>query len=118
MLVKAGRYRVTLHAEQERDADQILTSEIEKAFTDRESVVLEDYPDDSREHSALVLGFTKMMEPLHGVWSIHEKTAILVTIYHRIQDCGPIGGNGRGGEHEVLSILQSSDQTQNDRACP
>ena len=81
MLVKAGRYRVTLHAEQERDADQILTSEIEKAFTDRESVVLEDYPDDSREHSALVLGFTKMMEPLHGVWSIHEKTAILVTIY-------------------------------------
>jgi hypothetical protein len=28
-----------------------------------------------------VLGFTKMMEPLHGVWSIHEKTAILVTIY-------------------------------------
>jgi YgiT-type zinc finger domain-containing protein len=26
-LIKAGRYRVTLHAEQERDADQILTSE-------------------------------------------------------------------------------------------
>ena len=41
MRVKAGRYRVTLHAEQERDADQILTSEIEEAFTDRESVVLE-----------------------------------------------------------------------------
>jgi Domain of unknown function (DUF4258) len=81
VLIKAGRYRVTLHAEQERDADQILASEIEEAFTDRESVILEDYPDDSRGHSALVLGFTKMMEPLHGVWSIHEKTAILVTIY-------------------------------------
>ena len=40
VLIKAGRYRVTLHAEQERDADQILTSEIEEAFTDRESVVL------------------------------------------------------------------------------
>ena len=81
VLIKAGRYRVTLHAEQERDADQILMSEIEEAFTDRESVILEDYPNDPRGHSALVLGFTKMMEPLHGVWSIHEKTAILVTIY-------------------------------------
>lgn len=80
-LIKASRYRVTLHAEQERDADQILTSEIEEAFTHHKSVVLEDYPDDPRGHSALVLGFTKMMEPLHGVWSIHEKTAILVTIY-------------------------------------
>ena len=81
MLIKAGRYRVTLHAEQERDADQILTSEIEEAFTDLESVILEDYPNDPRGHSALVLGFTKMMEPLHGVCSIHEKIAILVTIY-------------------------------------
>ena len=80
-LIKAGRYRVTLHAEQERDADQILTSEIEKAFTDRESVILEDYPDDPRGHSALVLGFTRVIAPLHGVWSIHENTAILVTIY-------------------------------------
>ena len=39
-LIKASRYRVTLHAEQERDADQILTSEIEEAFTDRESGTL------------------------------------------------------------------------------
>jgi hypothetical protein len=31
-LIKTGRYRVTLHAEQERDADQILTSEIEEAL--------------------------------------------------------------------------------------
>lgn len=80
-LIKAGRYRVTLHAEQEREADQILTSEIEEAFTDPQCVILEDYPEDLRGHSALVLGFTKKREPLHGVWSIHEKTAILVTIY-------------------------------------
>jgi hypothetical protein len=67
VLIKAGRYRVTLHAEQERDADQILKSEIEEAFTDRESVILEDYPEDPRGHSTLVLGFTKAIEPLHGV---------------------------------------------------
>jgi hypothetical protein len=52
VLIKAGRYRVTLHAEQERDSDQVLTSEIEEAFTDQESVILEDYQDDPRGHSS------------------------------------------------------------------
>jgi YgiT-type zinc finger domain-containing protein len=35
-LVRAGRYRVTLHAEQERDADQITIDEIEQAYSGAE----------------------------------------------------------------------------------
>ena len=59
-LMTVGRYRLTLHAEEERD---------------------EDYSDDPRGHSTLVLAFTKAGEPLHAVWSIHENIAILITIY-------------------------------------
>lgn len=76
-----GRYRLTLHAEQERDADQVAIDDIEAAFAGNETEVVEDYPDDPRGHSALILGFTEAGEPLHAVWSIHENTAILITIY-------------------------------------
>ena len=51
-LVQLGRYRVTLHAEQERDADLIRMAEIESAFTGHEVAIVEDYPDDPRGHSA------------------------------------------------------------------
>jgi hypothetical protein len=77
----AGRYRVTLHAEQERDADEIAIGEIEEAYSRSASEIIEDYPGEPRGHSSLVLAFTKTQEPLHAVWSIHENTAILITIY-------------------------------------
>lgn len=80
-LIGAGRYRITLHAEQERDADEITIDEIEQAYSSASSEIIEDYPDDPRGHSALVLAFTGSQAPLHAVWSIHENTAILITIY-------------------------------------
>jgi hypothetical protein len=80
-LIKAGRYRLTLHAEQERDADEITISEIEQAYSDPQAEVIEDSPEDPRGPSVLVLGFAKARAPLHAVWSIHENTAILVTVY-------------------------------------
>lgn len=80
-LLRAGRYRITLHAEQERDADQITIDDIEQAYSGVANEIIEDYPDDPRGHSALVLAFTRSQEPLHAVWSIHENTAILITIY-------------------------------------
>jgi hypothetical protein len=80
-LIKARRYRLTLHAEQERDADEVTISEIEQAFSGPEAEIIEEYPDDPRGHSVLVLGLTRAGAPLHAVWSIHENTAILITIY-------------------------------------
>lgn len=80
-LIKARRYRLTLHAEQERDADEITIGEIEQAFSGPRAEVIEDYPDDPRGPSVLVLGWTEADVPLHAVWSIHENTAVLITIY-------------------------------------
>jgi hypothetical protein len=80
-LVRAGRYRLTLHAEEERDTEQITIQEIEEALTSLTAEIVEDYPNDPRGHSALVLGFMKSGKPLHLVCSIHEETAIVVTVY-------------------------------------
>jgi len=80
-LITAGRYRVTLHAEEERDVDEITIDEIERAYGGSATEVIEDYPDDPRGRSALVLAFTHAGQPLHAVWSIHQNTAILITIY-------------------------------------
>lgn len=51
--MRAGRYRVTLHAEQERDADQITIDEIEQAYSGAASEIIEDYPVDPRGHQHL-----------------------------------------------------------------
>ena len=72
---------MTLHAELERDADEITIAEIEQAYSDPQAEIIEDYPEDPRGPSVLMLGFTKAKDPLHAVWSIHETTAILVTVY-------------------------------------
>jgi hypothetical protein len=47
--------------------------------------VVENYPDDPRGHSALVLGFTEDSEPLYAVWSMSEDTGILITSIGRTQ---------------------------------
>lgn len=58
-LISQKDYRLTLHAEFERDADQITVEEIEEALFSPEAKIIEDYPNDPRGHSCLVLGFTK-----------------------------------------------------------
>jgi hypothetical protein len=80
-LISSRQYRLTLHAEQERDADEITIAELEEAFASRVAEIIEHYPDDRRGKSALVLGMTATGSPLHGVWSIHERIAVLITVY-------------------------------------
>ena len=58
-LINQKDYRLTLHAEFERDADQITVEEIEEALFSPEAKIIEDYPNDPRGHSCLVLDFTK-----------------------------------------------------------
>lgn len=57
-LVKERKYRLTLHAENERDTDRITLEEIETALLSSKSEVIEDYPNDPRGSSSLILGFT------------------------------------------------------------
>jgi hypothetical protein len=43
-----------LHAEEERDADEITIDDIEEAYSDAVGEIIEDYLEDPRGHSALV----------------------------------------------------------------
>lgn len=52
--VRARRYRLSSHAEHEREADQILRWEIEEALLSAACTIIEDYPDDPRGPSCLL----------------------------------------------------------------
>ena len=53
-LISAGRYEVSLHAQQERLEDDLDISEIETAILAGE--IIEDYPNDPRGPSCLISG--------------------------------------------------------------
>jgi hypothetical protein len=73
-------FQISAHAEQEREAEEILLSDLVYAVIHGE--LLEDYPEDKRGHSCLVLGFTKSGQAIHSVWTILENgRARLITVY-------------------------------------
>jgi hypothetical protein len=80
-LVRRGRYRLTLHAERERDAERIQIAELEEALGGERLELIEDYPEDPRGHSQLVLGFTTAGLPIHAVCATHEETLVIITLY-------------------------------------
>jgi hypothetical protein len=80
-LFKSEHYRLTLHAEIERDHDLILMTDIEECFQSDRIELLEDYPNDPRGHSSLILGFSAKKEPIHFVCAIHDETLIFITLY-------------------------------------
>jgi hypothetical protein len=43
--------------------------------------MIEDYPEDARGHSHLLLGFTTGRRALHFVCAIHEGTLVIITVY-------------------------------------
>lgn len=56
--------------------------EIEEGLLSSETKIIEDYPNDPRGHSCLVLGFTKGNQPIHIVCGIQEdKILVIVTVY-------------------------------------
>lgn len=79
-LVTKGRYEFSKHAEREREADEILVEELEEALINCE--VIEEYPDDPRGVSFLVLGFSGN-RPIHTVCSIRTEPEelLLITVY-------------------------------------
>jgi hypothetical protein len=80
-LVKRKNYRLSLHAEAERDADSISVVEIEEALLHNDVEIIEHYPDDPRGHSSLLVGFSGEGEAIHTLYSIHEETLIIITVY-------------------------------------
>lgn len=62
--VKNNEYEISFHAEKERYAENISISDLETAINNGE--ILEDYPDDPRGPSCLILGYSKN-QPIHIV---------------------------------------------------
>jgi uncharacterized protein DUF4258 len=63
-LIRQGVYEFSMHAQQERLAEDLDVTEIEEAITQGE--ILEVYPDDPRGESCLILGYAGV-KPIHAV---------------------------------------------------
>jgi len=81
--LRAARYRLSTHAESEREAELILVREIEEALLSPRCEVLEEYPGDPRGHSALILGFTSDGQPIHAVLGFSKEDIIVVITVYR-----------------------------------
>ena len=83
-LVRQGQYELSIHAQQERLAEDLDVTEIEAALAQGE--IVEAYPDDPRGESCLVLGYAGI-KPIHAVlgWTSprgeQEKTLRIITVY-------------------------------------
>ncbi len=79
-LASEGRYEFSRHAEREREAEMIPVRELEEALMRCE--LIEDYPDDLRGPSCLVLGFSGQ-RPIHAVCTLKSdpEELFLITLY-------------------------------------
>ena len=79
-LFRAGKYAFSKHAERERQADKIAFVELEEALSQCE--IIEEYPDDPRGPSCLVLGFFER-RPIHAVCAVKAdpEEILIVTVY-------------------------------------
>jgi len=84
-LLDEGRYEFSLHAQQERLEENIDITEIEEAVLSQ-GEILEEYPDDPRGESCLLLGFVQA-KPIHVVfgWAGRKRDAArilrVITVY-------------------------------------
>ncbi|CAG0965468.1 hypothetical protein ANRL3_01156 [Anaerolineae bacterium] len=73
-------YQISVHAEEERENESITLAQIGETVQSGE--ILEDYPEDRRGHSCLILGFTTSGQAIHSVWTIlTDGRARLITVY-------------------------------------
>lgn len=81
--VRARLYRVTAHAEREREADRITLGELEEALLSPRCHVIEHYPEDPRGASCLVLGFMGHDLPIHAVCGLSQPDMLVVITMYR-----------------------------------
>ncbi|HFD40314.1 MAG TPA: DUF4258 domain-containing protein [Anaerolineae bacterium] len=80
--VRAGQYRLSLHGEREREADKITAREIREGLLSPQAEIIENYADDPRGASCLVLGFTNRGDPLHFVCGVSlPDVVVIITLY-------------------------------------
>ena len=79
--IRAGRVRITDHADEETHADGLTFDEVYTATLRGE--IIESYPTDHPYPSCLVYGCTFLGNPVHAVWAFNEASgwAVLITVY-------------------------------------
>jgi len=80
-LARKGYICITLHARHEMDHDRVSTDELLGVLQSPSSEIIEDYPNDPRGHSHLLLGWLTVEDPLHICCAIHEEELIIITVY-------------------------------------
>ena len=78
--IKERDYRFTLHAGDRMTERHISVGEIEEALLSSRAEVIEDYPEDPRSPSCLVLGITKGGRLLH-IQCTYPPNVAVITAY-------------------------------------
>lgn len=77
--VRSGDYELSLHADEERLNDRLMITDLENVL--RSCEILEQYQDDPRGESCLVLGFSEG-RPVHVVCGkTRQDKLFLITVY-------------------------------------
>ncbi|WP_089723974.1 DUF4258 domain-containing protein [Candidatus Thiosymbion oneisti] len=79
--IRNGRVRITDHADEEADDDNLTYEEIYLSVVQGE--VIEDYPKDKPYPSCLILGRNFSGDAIHSVWAYNPENrwAVLITVY-------------------------------------
>ena len=79
--IVTNNLRVTLHADEELEKDNLTLRDILMSIESFE--IIEDYPLSKPLPSCLILSFTINNEPVHTVWAYNNTTkrVILITVY-------------------------------------
>lgn len=76
--IRNQEYDLSIHAHNERQEDQITIEEIEKVILKGD--IIEQYPNDLRGESCLVVGIV-YKKPLHIVCGKRDERLLIVTVY-------------------------------------
>lgn len=79
--IRKGRIRISDHADEESEADDLTFDEI--YFSVLHGEIIESYPTDKPYPSCLIFGKTFGGDPVHSVWAYNEQNrwAVLITVY-------------------------------------
>ncbi|MBI2305276.1 MAG: DUF4258 domain-containing protein [Chloroflexi bacterium] len=78
--VKKRDYRFTLHAGDRMTEGHISVRETEEALLSSDAEMIEDYPEDRRGLSCLILGITGGRRPLH-IQCTYPPNVVVITAY-------------------------------------
>jgi len=77
--VKNEDYYYSMHGDRERMNDNLMISDVEEALLSGR--ILENYPEDKRGESCLVVGFSDSGVPVHIVCGERDDKVVIITVY-------------------------------------